>query len=68
MTQAMRAWRKANTYVRLGQHAKAVYWLSRTQAILDGGPPRRQRLKGMGTGYMLAALCVLVMLLWFARG
>jgi hypothetical protein len=67
MTEAMRAWRKANAYVRSGQHAKAVYWLHRTQEILDGDRPRRQRLKGMDTGYMLAALFVLV-LLWFGKG
>jgi len=29
MTKTMRAWRKANAYVRSGHHAKAAYWLSR---------------------------------------
>jgi hypothetical protein len=38
--------------VRSGQHAKAIYWLSRTQAILDGDGPRRQLL-----GDMDAAIC-----------
>ena len=68
MTEAMRAWRKANTYVRSGQHAKAVYWLSRTQEILNGDRPRRQRLKGVDTDYMLAALSVLLFVLWVAKG
>jgi hypothetical protein len=35
MTEAKRAWRNANAYVRSGQHQKAIYWLSRTQAILN---------------------------------
>jgi hypothetical protein len=68
MTRLMRAWRKTNAYVRSGQHAKAIYWLSRTQAILDGGQPRQRRLEGMDTiGYMLAALFVLVVV-WIAKG
>jgi hypothetical protein len=67
MTQTMRAWRRANAYVRSGQHAKAIYWLSRTQAILDGGRPRRRRLDGTDTGYLLTALFVLV-LVWIAKG
>jgi len=68
MTRMMRAWRKANAYVRSGQHAKAIYWLSRTQAILAGGRPRQRRLEGMDTiGYMLAALFVLVVV-WIAKG
>ena len=37
MTRTMHAWRKANAYVRSGQHDRAIYWLSRTQAILDAG-------------------------------
>jgi hypothetical protein len=45
MTQTMRAWRKANAYVRSGQHAKAIYWLSRTVEILENGRPRPSRLK-----------------------
>jgi hypothetical protein len=67
MTQTMRAWRRANAYVGSGQHAKAIYWLSRTQAILDGDRPRRQRLNGMDTGYILTALFVSV-LVWIAKG
>jgi len=62
MTKGKRAWRKANAYVRSGQHAKAIYWLSRTQEILDGERPSRQRLRGMDAGYLLAALVVLVLL------
>ena len=66
MTKAKRAWRKANAYVRSGQHDKAIYWLSRTQAILDGDRPhRRRRLEGIDTGYMLGALIVVVVL-WVA--
>ena len=67
MTRAKRAWRKANAYVRSGQHAKAIYWLSRTQAILDGDRPRRRRSEDWKAGYMLAAAVVLV-LLWVAQG
>ena len=67
MTKAKRAWRKANAYVRSGQHAKAIYWLSRTQAILDGERPRRQRLRNMDAGYMLGALAILV-LIWIGKG
>ena len=61
MTKAKGAWRKANVHVRSGQHAKAIYWLSRTIAILDGGQPRRHRRKDV------AALFVLI-LLWVAKG
>jgi hypothetical protein len=46
MTKAKRAWRKANAYVRSGQHDKAIYWLSRTQAILDGIDPTAGASKG----------------------
>jgi hypothetical protein len=67
MTQMMRAWRKANAYVRSGQHAKAIYWLSRTQAILDGDRPRRRHSESTGTDYLLAALFVLVVV-WIAKG
>ena len=67
MSQTMRAWRTANAYVRSGQHAKAIYWLSRTQAILDGDRPRRRRLNGTDTGYILTALFVSV-LVWIAKG
>jgi hypothetical protein len=65
MTKAKRAWRKANAYVRSGQHDKAIYWLSRTQAILDGDRSDRRRLEGIDTGYMLGALIVVVVL-WVA--
>jgi hypothetical protein len=67
MTKAKGAWRKANVHVRSGQHAKAIYWLSRTIAILDGGQPSRHRLKDIDAGYMFAVLFVLV-LLWVAKG
>ena len=67
MTRAKRAWCKANAYVRSGQHEKAIYWLSRTQAILDSERPRRRRLDGMDAGYMLVGLAALV-LLWVAKG
>jgi hypothetical protein len=63
MTRTMRAWRKANAYVRSGQHAKAAYWLSRTLAILDGERLRRRRLEGMEIDCLLAALFVLVVVL-----
>ena len=63
MTRTMRAWRKANAHMRSGQHDKAVYWLSRTLQILDGGPPRRSRLKDIDAGYMLTALFFLVLIL-----
>ena len=67
MTKMMRAWRKANAYVRSGQHAKAVYWLSRTQEILDSGPPRPSRLKDLDAGYMMIAAVFLFALLWVAN-
>jgi hypothetical protein len=63
MTKMMRAWCKANAYVRSGQHEKAMYWFLRTYEILDAGPPRRSRLRGIDAGYMLAALLVLTLLL-----
>jgi hypothetical protein len=65
MTRMMRAWRKATAHMRSGEHAKAVYWLSRTLAILDNERPRRRRLEGMD--YLLAALFVLVVV-WIAKG
>jgi hypothetical protein len=65
MTKAKSAWRKANAYVRSGQHAKAIYWLSQTQAILDGDRPHRRRSEGIDTRYMLGALIVVVVL-WVA--
>ena len=67
MTRMMRAWRKANAYMRSGEHAKAIYWLSRTLAILDNERPRRRRLEGMDIDYLLAALFVLVVV-WIAKG
>jgi hypothetical protein len=65
----MRAWRKANACVRSGQHAKAIYWLNRTQAILDGEQSRWQRLDDRGVGYVLGAIgfLVLLVLLWVAK-
>jgi hypothetical protein len=63
----MRAWRKANAYVRSGQHAKAIYWLSRTQALLDGEPKRPMRVDGMEVSCMLGALAVLIVV-WAAVG
>ena len=63
MTRTMRAWRKANAYVRSGQHEKAIYWLLRTQESLEAVPPRRSRLKGVDAGYMLGALLFLILLL-----
>jgi hypothetical protein len=62
MTKAKRAWRKANVYVRSGQHAKAIYWLCRTVDILDGGEPRPSDLKDIDAGYMFVALFMLVVL------
>ena len=67
MTRTMHAWREANAYVRSGQHDRAIYWLSRTQAILDAGPPCRSRLKDVDAGYMLVALFFFV-LIWVATG
>ena len=67
MTRTMHAWRKANAYVRSGQHDRVIYWLWRTQAILDAGPPCRSRLKDVDAGYMLAALFFFV-LIWVATG
>jgi hypothetical protein len=40
MTRTMHAWRKANAYVRSGQHDRVIYWLWRTQAILDADAPQ----------------------------
>jgi hypothetical protein len=66
----MRAWRKANACVRSRQHAKAIYWLNRTQAILDGERSRWQRLDDRAVGYVLGAIgfLVLLVLLWVAKG
>jgi hypothetical protein len=66
MTRTMRAWRKANVCIRCGNHRKAIYWLSRTQEILNGDPPRRRR-EGTGTTYLLSGLAILF-LLWIANG
>ena len=67
MTKAKRAWCKANAYVRSGQHEKAIYWFARTQAILNGEPPRPRRGDGMNASYVLEALVVLTAL-WVATG
>ena len=67
MTRTMRSWRKANAYVRSGQHAKAAHWLTRTLEILDGDQIFRRRPKYMDTDYLLAALFVLVVV-WIAKG
>ena len=63
MTKTVRAWRRANAYVRSGQHEKAIYWLQRTQAILDGPRTRRKRHEGLDTGFMLIALFALIVIL-----
>ena len=67
MTRTMHAWRKANGYVRSGQHAKAIYWLSRTQALLDSEPKRPMRADVMEASYMLVGLAVLIVV-WAAVG
>jgi hypothetical protein len=67
MTQTMRAWRRANAYVRSGQHAKAIYWLSRTQASLDGDRPCRRRANDLDIGCLSTALLV-VIVIWVANG
>ena len=67
MTRTMRAWRKANAYVRSGQHAKAIYWLSRTQALLDSEPQQPMRADAIETSYMLGGLAMLIVI-WFASG
>jgi hypothetical protein len=66
MSRTMRAWRKANRYVRTGQHERAIYWLLRTQQILEAGPPRSSRFKQVDIGYAAAAV-FLVALLWAAH-
>ena len=67
MTRTMHAWRKANAYVRSGDHAKAAYWLSRTLAILDGNRAPQRRTKYIDADYLLAALFMLVVIL-IAKG
>ena len=67
MTRMMRSWRKANSYVQSGQHAKAAHWLIRTLEILDGDQALRHRSRYMDTDYLLAALFVLVVV-WIAKG
>lgn len=67
MTRTMRAWRKANAYVRSGHHAKAAYWLSQTLAMLDGNLSPRRRTKYIDADYLLAALFMLVVVL-IAKG
>ena len=63
MTRAKRAWCKANRYLKSGQREKAIYWLHKTQTILDGKRPLRPRHGGMDLGYMLVALAALI-LIW----
>jgi hypothetical protein len=63
----MRAWRKANAYVRSGQHAKAIYWFSRTQALLDSEPRRPMRADFIEVSYMLGGLAVLLVI-WVVSG
>jgi len=67
MTKMMRSWRKANAYVRSGQHAKAAHYLTRTLEILTGDQALRRRPKFVDTDYLLAALFVLVVV-WIAKG
>jgi hypothetical protein len=62
MTRTMRAWKKANAYVRSGQHEKAIYWLSRVQEILDAGPPKPARFRAVDAGYMASAAFLLALL------
>jgi hypothetical protein len=64
MTRTMHAWRKANACIRAGNHRKAVYWLCRTQEILDGGPPERGR-GGLASTCMLSGLGLLF-IIWIA--
>jgi hypothetical protein len=63
----MHAWRKANAYVRSGEHAKAIYWLSRTQELLDSEPRQPMRADALEASYMLGGLAVLIFI-WFASG
>jgi hypothetical protein len=63
----MRAWRKANAYVRSGQHAKAIYWFSRTQALLDSEPRRPMRADFIEVSYMLGGLARRPGLVWMPR-
>jgi hypothetical protein len=67
MTRTMRAWRKANAYVRSGQHAKAIYWLNRTVEILETGRPRPSRLKNIDGGDLLTVLFLFWALFWMAN-
>jgi hypothetical protein len=62
MTKTMRAWRKANAYVHSGQHAKAIYSLQLTEAILDSHRPSRQRKQGLDAGFLLIARFVSVVI------
>jgi hypothetical protein len=66
MTRAMHAWRKANAYVRSGQHEKAIYWLTRTHAILEAEPSRPLG-DWTNVSYIAGALVILVAL-WFSNG
>jgi len=65
MTRTMRAWRKANTCIRSGQHRKAIYWLFQTQEILEGGlPPRKE---DWASTYVLIAI-VGLLIIWMVKG
>jgi len=65
MTRTMRAWRKANTCIRSGQHRKAIDWLFRTQEILEGGlPPRKE---DWASTYVLIAI-VGLLIIWMVKG
>jgi len=63
----MRAWQKANACIRSGQHDKAIYWLSRTQELLDSEPRRPMRADAIEASYMLGGLAVLIVV-WAAVG
>jgi hypothetical protein len=62
MTRAKRAWCKGNAYLKAGQHAKAVYWLSQTVEILDGERRPRRRPDGLDSGYLLTAFAAFVLI------
>jgi hypothetical protein len=66
MTKMMRAWCKANTYVRSGRHEEAIYWLSRTVEILENGRLPPSRLKNIDGGEMLVILLLCWAILWGA--
>jgi protein-S-isoprenylcysteine O-methyltransferase Ste14 len=60
VTKAKRAWRNGMRCVRSGQHTKAIYWLSRTVAILDSDPPTWSPQPATHVvGYVIAAVLIL---------